>query len=110
MTETKTRIDAVEELRRMYKETPEDLVYRAIYRQLSEIGCDVFAAREEAGLTHEQLATKLGVDADTIDSIENADFQGDAIDYLTLISLITGRRVKVSLGDPVPAEPEKSAV
>jgi hypothetical protein len=61
------------------------------------IGQLAYKAREQAGLTHAHLAKILHVpEADILD-LEEADFNGDAFEMLTMIAGAVGKKVEFEL-------------
>lgn len=61
----------------------------------AEIAQNLYDLRKELGLTHEEIATRAGVDAQTISDLEDADYDGDALEILKTIAAALGRRVEV---------------
>ena len=94
---TGTTSDAVEILRRMLGETPADRAEMERIRQGMDLGEELYAAREAAGLTHQQLADKVGVSAQDVEDFEMANYDGDTGLLLAKIVLALGLRVDLRL-------------
>jgi DNA-binding XRE family transcriptional regulator len=61
----------------------------------AEIAQNLYDLRTELGLTHEEIADRAGVDAQTISDLEEADYDGDALEALKTIAAALGKRVEV---------------
>ena len=92
--------DAVEILHRLYVENdPEMQRMLEAERVKSKIARQIYDLRKKAGLTHEQLAEKVGTTAKVIDDLEEADYEdhqlGDAVLMLPRIAKAVGKRIEV---------------
>jgi DNA-binding XRE family transcriptional regulator len=59
------------------------------------IGTEVYQLREEAGLSHAELAAKVGVTPDDVEALEEADYDGDSLSLFIRIASALGRDVEV---------------
>lgn len=90
--------DAVEILhRRYYEGRPSRLAGLEQARAEAEIARQVYALRNEAGLTQRQLAKRVGVKASEIDDIEEADYEGNYLAMLYRIAAALNKRVAIRL-------------
>ena len=100
------RGDAVKILERRYGlDTPEARARVAAIRQNMDIGQQLYDLREAAGLTHEQLAALAGVTADDIESVEEADFEGNNFEVFWKAARALGKGLEVRVTEPA-AEPQ----
>lgn len=97
MVKIKLTCDAVSMMRRMYDETPEDRAEVERIKQQMDIGSDVYAAREAAGLTQAQLAERVGTTAEVICDVEDAEYQDDPMPLLRRIAEVLDATVEVRL-------------
>ena len=98
--------DAVEILHRLYVENdPEMQRMLEAERVKSKIARQIYDLREEAGLTHEHLAEKVGTTVEILDNLEEADYEdhelGDAVLMLQRIGKAVGKRIE-QVGQAVP--------
>jgi transcriptional regulator with XRE-family HTH domain len=63
----------------------------------AEIAAQVLAARRKAKLTQKQLAERVGTQQSVISRIEDADYDGHALNLLKRIARILGARLRVTL-------------
>jgi ribosome-binding protein aMBF1 (putative translation factor) len=61
----------------------------------AEIAREIYDLRDQAGLTHEQLADLIGTTASVIEDIEEADYDGDFLSMASRIAAALHRRVEV---------------
>jgi DNA-binding XRE family transcriptional regulator len=61
------------------------------------LGQAVYEAREEAGLTRDELAERVGVTPDTIEDVEEGDYEGDALTLIGCIAKALKARIVVAL-------------
>lgn len=61
----------------------------------AEIAQKLYDLRTELDLTHEEIAERAGVDAETISDLEEADYDGDALEILKTVAAALGKRVEV---------------
>jgi ribosome-binding protein aMBF1 (putative translation factor) len=57
----------------------------------------IFDAREEAGLTQQQLADAVGTTQSVISQLESADYEGHSLSVLRRIAKALNRRVEIRL-------------
>ncbi len=62
-----------------------------------EIGQLAYDARTAAGLTEQQLGEKIGVTAEAIHQLEEADYDGDALRLLERVAGALGKKVDIQL-------------
>ena len=72
----------------------------------AEIAQQVYDARNQAGLSREQLAGRLGLEESVIEDIEEADYEGDFLAMASRIANALQRKVEVRF---VPVEGNESA-
>jgi ribosome-binding protein aMBF1 (putative translation factor) len=61
----------------------------------AEIAQKLYDLRTELGLAEEELAFRSGIDVHVISDLEEADYEGDALEVLKTIAAALGRRVEV---------------
>jgi DNA-binding XRE family transcriptional regulator len=76
----------------------------------ADIARQLYNLRNQAGLTQEQLADLLGVEASVIDDIEETDYDGDFLAMASRIAAALHRRVEVRLVPLENMEPAEVAV
>lgn len=59
------------------------------------IGQMIYDVREEAGLSHAQLAERVGVDAEVIRKVEAADYDDGPIEVLIRVCLALRKKVEI---------------
>jgi len=72
---------------------PEMLAIAEDYR----IAQMIYDARQEAGLTQNQLAEAVGTTQSVISQLENADYRGHSLSMLRRIAAALNRRVEIRL-------------
>ena len=104
--------DAIEIMNRHFGNGPERRAeLERIGREL-DLGSDLYAAREAAGLTRRQLAGRVGVKPSLIEDVELADYEdyeGDALDLLRRIAAALGRTIEVRLSGPIQSDKPTAA-
>ncbi len=100
MSEKRRTSDAVEILHHLYiKDDPEMQRMLEAERVKSKIARQVYDLRINAGLTHQQLAEKVGTTVEVIDNLEETDYEdhemGDAVFMLQRIAKAVGKRIEV---------------
>ena len=65
------------------------------YKQSAEIARQIYALRQEAGLTQKQLAQKVGTTASVICQLENTAYQGHSVSMLRRIADALGADLQV---------------
>ncbi len=92
----KSRTDAVEILhRRYYAGRPQRLIALEEARANAEIARKIYALREKAGLTQQQLAKLVGTTASVICRLEDADYEGHSLSMLRRIGAALNKRVEI---------------
>ena len=61
------------------------------------LGQAVCEAREESGLTRDELAARVGVTPETIEDVEEGDYDGDALTSIECIAKALQARIVVAL-------------
>ena len=88
--------DALEILRRRYYAgKPDREAALEQERANAEIAREIYALREDAGLTQKQLADLVGTTPSVICRLEDADYEGHSLSMLRRIAEALGRRVEV---------------
>jgi len=72
----------------------------------AEIARKIFDLRTKAGLTQQQLATRIGTSKSAICRLEDADYDGHSLSMLRRIAEAVGKRVEIRF---LPSKPRKSA-
>jgi len=94
--------DAVEILHRRYFEgKPEMMELLEEERANAEIARQIYAHRTEAGLTQQELAELAGTSPSSIDQLQEADYEGNALAMLNRIAAALNKRVEIRF---VPVE------
>ena len=94
--------DAVEILHRRYFEgKPEMMELLEEERANAEIARQIYDLRTEAGLTQQELAKLVGTSPSVIDSLEEADYEGNALAMLRRVAAALDKRVEIRF---VPAK------
>ncbi len=70
-------------------------------RANAEIARQIYDLRTEAGLTQQELAKLVGTSPSVIDSLEEADYEGNALAMLRRIAAALDKRVEIRF---VPAK------
>jgi transcriptional regulator with XRE-family HTH domain len=88
--------DAVEIPHRRYVEgKPEAAAMLEEVRAEAEVARSIYRIRTEAGLTQQDLATRIGTTASVISRLEDADYSGHSLAMLRRIAAALGRRVEI---------------
>ncbi len=74
-----------------FRDDPERLASLESEFLNAEIAQSLYDLRHELGLSHEELAQRLGVDSEVISDIEEADFEGDAMEIMAKIWSVFGK-------------------
>jgi len=87
--------DALEILDRLDRDDPEmqELLHEA--RINAEIARLIYDARDEAGLSHGQLAKLVGTSESVISQLEDANFEGNSLTMLQKIAAALDKRLEV---------------
>ncbi len=92
----KPTTDAVEILhRRYYAGRPQRLVALEEERANAEIARRIYALREKAGLTQQQLAKLVGTTASVICRLEDAEYRGHSLSMLRRIAAALNKRIEI---------------
>ena len=92
---SKKTSDAIELMNKWYggdEEWDQMLVEERLKAQVGQVVCDL---RTEAGLSQEALAKLAGTSQSIVSRVENADYEGSALEMLYRICLALHRQVKV---------------
>jgi transcriptional regulator with XRE-family HTH domain len=88
--------DAVEILHRRYVDgNPKAVAMLEEVRAEAEVARSIYRIRTEAGLTQQDLATRIGTTASVISRLEDADYSGHSLAMLRRIAAALGRRVEI---------------
>jgi len=88
--------DAVAILHKRYIEgRPDQQALLEAERENAAIGRQIYAMRQEAGLSQRELAERVGTTASSICRLESADYEGHSLPMLRKIAAVLGRRVEV---------------
>lgn len=90
--------NALEILRRRREKDPELQRYYEEEKVNFQIALIVREAREEEGLSQEELAKKIGSTQSVISRLEDADYEGHSISMLRRIADALNRRLDIKLG------------
>lgn len=94
--------NALRILDQRYKFDPVDLDEERFHAQIAGLIHDV---REEAGLTQQELAARVGTTQSVISRLEDADYEGHSLQMLSRIAHALNRRVTIRV-EAEPAEPK----
>ena len=78
---------------RYYKDHPDRLASLEKEMVNVEVAERLYDLRTQLGLSQEDFATRVGIDASVIEDLEEADFDGDALVMLTRIAGAIGKKV-----------------
>lgn len=99
MSKKKTT-DAVEIMDKRYGGTPEwDEMVQEENLKL-RVGIAVYNLRKEAGLTQKQLADTVGITQAMVSQVENADYEGSALEMLWRICRALHKELDFSCREP----------
>jgi transcriptional regulator with XRE-family HTH domain len=88
--------DAVEILHRRYVDgNPKAAAMLEEVRAEAEVARSIYRIRTDAGLTQQDLATRIGTTASVISRLEDADYSGHSLAMLRRIAAALGRRVEI---------------
>lgn len=90
--------DALKILDQRYKFDPVDLDEERFHAQIARLIHDL---REEAGLTQQELAERVGTTQSVISRLEDADYEGHSLQMLSRIAHALGHKLSIR----VEAEP-----
>ena len=102
MSGKKTRVsDGVEILDRRYRDQVPNWDDEVLEEELRvRVGIAIIKMRKEAGLTQQQLADAMGVTQSMVSQLENADYEGSALDMLWRVCKALGKELDFSYGVP----------
>lgn len=81
--------------RRYYEGRPKRIESLEEERTQAALARELYELRQEAGLTQEQLAEKMGTDKSVISRLESADYEGHSLPTLRKISEALGYELEV---------------
>jgi DNA-binding XRE family transcriptional regulator len=97
----KKTTDAVEILDRRYREQVPNWDDEVLEEELRvRVGLAIIKMRKEAGLTQHQLADSMGVTQSMVSQLENADYDGSALDMLWRVCKALHKELDFSCGNP----------
>ena len=104
MKKQKKTSDALSIVDRRYFRSPDATrdARMARYEEQLKIAEQIVALREQAGLTQDQLAKKVGTSRSTISRLEDADYRGHSMRMLERIASALDARVEVRLAPMFP--------
>lgn len=92
--------DAVDILYRRYiKDDPEMVAMMEEEESNLELARLIYDMREEAGLTHRQMAEKSGIDVRDIIRLEDCDYEGNVLVKLRRIAKALNKTVHIRVED-----------
>lgn len=91
----KTTSDAVKILDNMFRDDPEFACLAAEEQVKGQVAREIYHARNAAGLSQEALAALICVEPSVIDSLEEADYEGDTLGLLSRIAQVLEQRVEI---------------
>jgi DNA-binding XRE family transcriptional regulator len=93
--------DAVEILDRRYREQVPNWDDEVLEEELRvRVGIAIVKMRKAAGLTQEQLAERAGITQSMMSQLENADYEGSALDMLWRVCKALRMELDLSCGEP----------
>jgi ribosome-binding protein aMBF1 (putative translation factor) len=100
MSQKRTTRNAVEIIHNLHFKDAPDMMRGLEYERIkADIGQKIYDLRHEAGLTHEQLAERVGTTAKILDALEETDYKdhqlGEAILMLKRIAKTLGKRIEL---------------
>lgn len=94
---------------RHFKDNPERVESLREEMLKAEVARNLYNLRKELGLSQEQLAERTGIDVSVICDLEEADYEGDALEALRNLVKALGKRVVVDyLERQSPRPPRRS--
>jgi ribosome-binding protein aMBF1 (putative translation factor) len=101
------RDDALEILQQMTIDDPEiqEMVREATLN--AELAQLIYTARKQAGLSQQQLATRIGTKQSVIARLEDADYEGHSLSMLHKIAQALNQRLEVHL---IPISQERNPI
>ncbi len=63
----------------------------------AEVGQLIYDARNQVGLTQQQLAEMIGVERSIIDDLEAGDYEDNALIMLQKVTVVFKQRIKIEL-------------
>jgi transcriptional regulator with XRE-family HTH domain len=72
----------------------------------AEVAQQLYDLRDQAGLTHEQLAERVETEASVIEDIEEADYEFEHLEAIFRIATLLGKKIEVRF---VPSEKMSSS-
>ena len=81
----------------VFGDDPEFPLLMAECTVIADIQQAVYDLREQAGLTQEQFAERVGVEPSVIDDLEEGDYDGDSMAMLLKIAVAFGKKCELRL-------------
>lgn len=98
MTNKAKTSDAVQILRSRYvKDDPERQASVEEERLNAQVARMIYGLRNEAGLTQNELAERVGTTQSAISRLEDADYEGHSLSMLNRIAKALNRKLTVSM-------------
>jgi ribosome-binding protein aMBF1 (putative translation factor) len=98
MKQKKTTSNALEIIHhRFFKNDPKAMKRLKTEREKAEIAAEIYRLREDAGLTHKQLAKRIGTTQSVISRLEDADYRGHSLEMLRRIAAALHCRVEIRI-------------
>jgi transcriptional regulator with XRE-family HTH domain len=94
----KTR-NLAEVIRRKLAKDPDLAAAVDAERFKSNVASEIVEARLQAGLTQEQLASRIGTHQPVIARLEDAEYEGHSLKMLERIASALGKRVEIKFAD-----------
>ncbi|MEM9539324.1 MAG: helix-turn-helix domain-containing protein [Cyanobacteria bacterium P01_E01_bin.42] len=93
----KTTTDAVKIIQNLVKDDREMQQTIAKAYLNAKLGQLIYDTRQQAGLTHKQLADALGIEKSILEDLEKGDYDGDGLIILQEIAKIINYSLKIEL-------------
>jgi transcriptional regulator with XRE-family HTH domain len=74
------------------------------------VGAEIYRARNEAGLTQQELADRVGMKQSAIARLEDADYEKQSLTTLKRIALALGKRLEIKLSNQYVNESSEARV
>jgi len=101
MSGKKRTTDAIEILDRRYREQVPNWDDEVLEEELRvRVGVAIVKMRQDAGLTQQQLADSMGVTQSMVSQLENADYEGSALDMLWRVCKALHKELDFTYGEP----------
>lgn len=94
---TRKTTDLLEIIKKRYGIDPRTDERIQQWAQVYHISQLIYDARQAAGLSQQQLAEKIGESLEVVESLEAADYEGDAMAMLRKVADALGQQVEIRL-------------